>query len=79
MINGQTVIQFNPKDEMRYIGDAYIINFKEVPRTVKLRNGKTKTVYDKDKKTLILRPAVIMATSVNEISGKVLVLNAETD
>lgn len=79
MINGQTIIQFNPKDEMRYIGDAYIINFKEVPRTVKLRNGKTKTVYDKDKKTLILQPAVIMATSVNEISGKVLVLNAETD
>lgn len=79
MINGQTVIQFNPKEDMRYIGSAYIINFKETPRTVKLKNGKTKTVYDKDKKTLILRPAVIMASQVNETSGKIIMLNAEMD
>ena len=54
MIDGQTVIQFNPKEDMRYIGDAYIIGFKENPRVVKLKNGKTKTLYDKDKSILIL-------------------------
>lgn len=79
MINGQTVIQFNPKDEMRYIGDAYIISFKEIPTVVNLRGGKTKTIYEKDKKTLILQPVVIMASTVNETTGKQLVLNAETD
>lgn len=78
-INGTTVIQFNPKKTMHYIGNAYIIEFKEVPTTVKLRNGKTKTVIEKDKKTLILKPAVIMAAAVNETSGKILMLNAETD
>lgn len=79
MIDGQTVIQFNPKEDMRYIGDSYIIGFKENPRVVKLKNGKTKTLYDKDKSILILRPAVIMASTVNETSGKVIMLNAETD
>ena len=43
--------------------DEYNIPFKEL----------------KDKKTLILQPAVLMAAAVNETSGKVLVLNAETD
>ena len=53
---------------------------KKIEKVVeKLRNGKTKTVYEKDKKTLILQPAVLMAATVNETSGKVLVLNAETD
>ncbi len=79
MIDGQTVIQFNPKDSTRYIGDSYIVNFKEVPQTIKLRNGNTRTVYEKDRTTLLLQPAVILASTVNEISGKVLVLNAETD
>ncbi|MCI5696461.1 MAG: pallilysin-related adhesin [Spirochaetia bacterium] len=79
MIDGKSVVQFNPKENMNYLGESYIINFKEIPTTVKLRNGKTKTVYEKDKKTLILQPAVLMAAAVNETSGKVLVLNAETD
>ncbi|MCR5614105.1 pallilysin-related adhesin [Treponema sp.] len=79
MINGQTIIQFNPRESMRYIGDTYIIGFKEVPRSVRLRNGKTRTVYDKDKKTIVLKPAVLMASSVNETSGKIILLNAETD
>ncbi|MBQ0002314.1 MAG: pallilysin-related adhesin [Treponema sp.] len=79
MIDGQTVVQFNPKESMKYLGDSYLIGFKEIPKTVKLRNGKTKTVFDKDKKTLILKPAVILASCVNETSGKVLMLNAETE
>lgn len=79
MVDGKSVIQFNPKEDMNYIGESYIISFKEIPQTVKLKNGKTKTVYEKDKKTLILQPAVIMAAQVNETSGKLLVLNAETD
>lgn len=79
MINGKAVIQFNAKENSRYVGESYLIGYKEIPRTVKLRNGKTKTVYDQDKKTLVLRPAIIMASSVNETSGKILMLNAETD
>lgn len=79
MIDGQTVIQFNPKESMKYIGDSYLIGFKETPRQVKLKNGKTKTVYDKDTKTLILKPAVILASAVNETSGKILMLNAEVE
>lgn len=79
MADGQTFIQFNPKENQRYIGDAYLIGFKEVPRTVRLKNGKTKTLYDKDKKTLVLKPITIMASTINEISGKVVMLNAQTD
>ena len=79
MADGKAFIQFNPKESQRYIGDAYLIGFKEVPRTVRLKNGKTKTLYDKDKKTLVLKPIAIMASAINEISGKVVMLNAQTD
>ena len=51
----------------------------EMIATLTLRNGKKKTVYDKDKNTIILRPATIMASSVNEVSGKIIMLNAETE
>ena len=79
MINNQPVIQFNSRDKSRYVSDAYLINFKENSRVITLRNGKKKTVYDKDKNTIILRPATIMASSVNEVSGKIIMLNAETE
>lgn len=78
-INGQSVIQFNSREKSRYVNNVYLIDFKETSRVINLRNGKKKTVYEKDKKTIILKPAVIMASSVNEISGKVIMLNAETD
>lgn len=76
---GTAFIQFNSKDAVRYAGSSYSISFKEVPRIIRLKNGKTQTVYDTDKTSLILKPIVILASTVNEVSGKIIMLNAQID
>ncbi|MCQ2611700.1 MAG: pallilysin-related adhesin [Treponema sp.] len=76
-VDNTQVIQFSSADQQRYLGDVYIIDYKQIPRVIRYRNGRTKTVYDDETSTIVLRPAVLMASSVQEISGKVITLNSE--